>query len=233
MQAERYLLVIMRKGFLLLTLIVMSVLGMSTGLARAVPAPESYSRVTANGQYLLVMLSSSDYTGSSQAAELKRKYTKSGLYPIDGSSSAVWTIDSFIYATDLELSSDGRYLIHKSGLTFYDNGKKLKKYAPGELVSNFRPADLPVGAVGGWIKRAYYEEASQRFFVETVQNDKYEFEVVSGDIVKVARAGAAGGGDLNFEPGLLLITGLIATGLALLALVFFSSKKRFKFKKSN
>lgn len=71
-----------------------------------------YTQVADDGKFVLVMLvpGSSEELAHLTAGlkpEIRAKYAHSGLYPNDGSTSPVWTVDWFDY--DVIISDNGHY----------------------------------------------------------------------------------------------------------------------------
>ena len=115
--------------------------------ATTIAPPSDYAIVTANGQFIFVMLlNESEHTFGEGAnrfcfcnvvSEWRAKYPQSGLYKNDGSTQPLWTVGW--YDTSVDVSSDGRHLLRWGGvfgqfLTFYEDGKPIKGYWIEQLV---------------------------------------------------------------------------------------------------
>lgn len=121
----------------------------------ALPSLESWTKVSADGQFVLVMISplsaeeEFQYT-EDNVEEIKRiraGYTKSGLYRNDGSASPIWTIPFQDVTHDVFVGPQGKYLMlaHDGGsvwsghyghlVTFYSNGNEMASYSDVTLFS--------------------------------------------------------------------------------------------------
>ena len=122
-------------------------------------------------------------------AALRETYDASGLYPIDGSTEPIWTVDW--YAHDVEALSDGIHLVrpgswasspHDEAVSFFARGTKIRSYTVGELVAS--PQSLP-HSVGHFTWRADTEldDEARQYRVTTLHGQRYTFDVTTGEIV--------------------------------------------------
>ena len=68
-------------------------------------------------------------------------------------------------------------------IMFYKNGKYIKSYLTSDLVKD-KKALLKPSSHYTWVKEAHMQLYGNSFFVVTVDDIKYEFNLESGDIVK-------------------------------------------------
>ncbi len=179
------------------------VVSMLTGISALadMPAPQySYKIPTSDGQYLFVMISPSKGAdmsaasmwknlSSSELQKIRNTYTRSGLYPNDGTSSPSWTIDW--YAKGVQPLSDGIHLVRpgqwagsytSEAVAFFANGKLTRSYAVSELVAN--PEDMP-HTVSHFTWRAYEKlnDREKRYTIVTKEKKHYIFDVATGEII--------------------------------------------------
>lgn len=156
--------------------------------------PTDWSKITENGQYILVMLAGSE--GSTRASDHKlkvplRKYPHSGLYKNDGSLMPLWTVDWFDFG--VEVSSDGHHMVQWGpwptkgqygtlALSFYRDGKPIAGYAVDELVVN--PVTLPRSVSHfQWRYDSHFDDKHGLLSLETLHKEKYVFDVTNGKII--------------------------------------------------
>ncbi|HEX8231501.1 MAG TPA: hypothetical protein VF826_19640 [Chloroflexia bacterium] len=165
--------------------------------ADSAAAPHDYTEVTANGQYILVMLSDNargeyNQTGFTGADEdIRAKYPQAGLYKNDGSTTPLWTIDW--YSFGVELSSDGQHLVQygswpwkgdydELALAFHESGKPRTQYSVADLVTF--PWTLPSSVSHyRWLKHSSFDDAKAQLHIETENGEKYVFDVRTGQVV--------------------------------------------------
>ena len=90
----------------------------------------SWSEVSPDGKYILVMLIPEalrieikkdfeqyhpDEQYEEEGAELKEKYSESGVYANDGSTQPLWTVPWYIPAYDVFFSMDGEHILIAQG----------------------------------------------------------------------------------------------------------------------
>jgi hypothetical protein len=160
--------------------------------------PPSYTQPSPNGKYLLVMISKMpledelqfwDEERARALRQLRETYKVSGLYPNDGSTTPLWTIDWF--ATDIFVASDGIHLIRRGGpsslsgsdaVTFFARGQQLKLYRIVDLIPNFDA--LPASTTTArWLAEDHFDDAALRYTVWTNQGREYVFDVSTGEII--------------------------------------------------
>ena len=90
----------------------------SPALADEPARPRSYMQIIAGGKYVFVMIApwaaeedARPFNEETAAGirEIRRLYTRSGLYRADNATEPLWTVDWYAY--EVEAASDGVYLI--------------------------------------------------------------------------------------------------------------------------
>lgn len=149
--------------------------------------PKDYTRATEDQKYLLVMLSP-EGTGQPDPT-LRQQYSKSGLYPNNGSTTPVWTTDWETWYQNLPNSrlyttSDGKYLTRLDqatdlALAFYVIGIEVKRYSLPELVPSLAGQAGPTGGPV-WVGKAELDPIQRRFIIETTTDERLEFDTTTG-----------------------------------------------------
>lgn len=190
------------RWFVLLSLLFVTLIFPSFARADSPIPPHDYTEITGGGKYIFVMLtrdkpsSASNQSGTRNQDETIRKtYTESGLYLNDGSTTPLWTIDW--YALEVEVSSDGHSLVRwgpwpsinnygELALAFYTDGKQIQYYQVDNLVA--LPQTLPESVSHyqwrNYGKPATFDDQQHQLSVETLNGERYVFDVRSGDIVR-------------------------------------------------
>lgn len=163
------------------------------------PAPQKdYIIEVGDGQYEFVMLSIPEdqsafgQGGAIQDAEIRAKYSQSGLYRVGDTSEAIWTIDW--YAFDVDISFDGQYLIRwgpwafagnysEIALEFYGSGELLKSYRVCDLVAE--PEKLPrTMSHYTWKGASEFHETTMKLFLRTMNDEQYWFDATTGSLTR-------------------------------------------------
>jgi hypothetical protein len=165
--------------------------GQYVGRADFEDLPHNYAQAAEGGKHVFVMLAPEKYRKDPprQAGFDFTKYPRSGLYPDDGSTNALWTIDW--YAFSVTVASDGHHLVRWGdwpergqwgalALAFYKDGKELKRYRVLDLV--VEPTKLPRSTSHyKWLKQHRFEDQAGRLTLETRMGERYVFDVKSGE----------------------------------------------------
>ncbi len=186
--------------YLILLLLLMSC-AMTCSLASADSelGPTEYTKSSKDKKYVFVMLAPAKWR---QFGKLHYKYPKSGLYLNNGSRTPLWTVDW--YEFDVEISSDGQYLVRWGtwprfgdkyetlALAFYNNGKLIRQYRVKDLVAN--PKYLPFSISHyQWLRDKSFNDKNKRLTVVTYKGwgspgseykagKKYIFDIKSGKV---------------------------------------------------
>jgi hypothetical protein len=155
--------------------------------------------------------------------EVRRTYTRTGMYRNDGSTEPLWTVDW--YAHDVELIPDGVHLIRhgpwaglrgdgtpdldQEALSFFANGRLLRTYRIGELVDD--PARLPRSASHFLWQNGSRGRGEFEYTIVTFDGNRFVFDVRSGEIVSEARADSTIGRGWWVVVG--VVVGLVSWGV--------------------
>lgn len=170
-------------------LFLFSILTVNSVFADTPPMERDYTISVGEGELIFVMLSR---THGSQTPEIRALYPKSGLYNVTGKvPRALWTVDW--YAFKVDLSADGKHLIRwgpwassapQIAVEFYADGKLTKSYKIEDLVR--RPESLPHSVSHfTWKRDVEFNQAKNELYIETLNNEKYLFDVSTGLCFKV------------------------------------------------
>ena len=179
------------RKFLLLIIFTISSASPTTVFADETPIPRDYMQEVGE-KYVFVMLS--PYEQSAWAADIYKEsirsiYSKSGLYVKGESPILLWAVDW--YAFQVEISSDGRYLIRWEfvlsyaepdiiAFTLFQNGQEIKEYAINELVTF--PSLLP--ALFIWKENSSLDNEQNLLWIRTSNGEEYTIDLATGEIVK-------------------------------------------------
>lgn len=179
----------------------------------ALPTEKPWKRVTPDGKYVLVMLVNTGgaypsdffdgrYSWATQqgAMEPFDGYTKSGLYPNNGSKDPIWTILSFHFEPHEEdpllVSDDGRYYVANeyprahTPLAFYCDGKLLAGHKSYEFIPWYDThfvVDLLTtedAYYGWWYISAEIDSTKLKYTLTTNRKDTIIFDVATGALVE-------------------------------------------------
>jgi hypothetical protein len=202
----------MRK-FLLALLIALFI----SKIARAdEPLPLSdFSKTTADGQYIFVMLVQDLADGYNQGGiitdpQLRKTYPNSGLYSSTDPTQMLYSIDW--NAFDVELSHNGQYLVRWGpwassdgytdiALEFYKNGKLLKSYRVLDLTNQFGQLEHTVSHYT-WLKDHNLDQQNQQLTINLLSGEQYTFDLSTGQIVQ----GSTGNKIAQLGIGLFLLS---------------------------
>jgi hypothetical protein len=158
----------------------------------------SYTQTNPGGEYVFVMIApgpieqESSWANEQQAVkirEIRRTYSKSGLYRNDGSTEPLWTVDW--YAHQVEVASDGVHLIRHGpwassmdfeAISFFANGKLLRTYEIRELVDKPRLLEHSVSHFR-WEKGGWFDDDRLEYGLTTLDGNQFVFDVRTGEII--------------------------------------------------
>lgn len=192
----------MNKSRIFVLLIVwLSFVGTPTIANAALPSLESWTHVSSDGQFILVMVSPQSFAEevefSDDNVEVKRirgTYEQSGLYRNDGSTSPIWTIPFMDVTHEVFLGPQGKYLMlaHDGGsdwsghlghyVTFYSDGEELASYSDVELFSLVEWI-LPKVARSE-SDNLVFDPQEMTFTVFGGQGVRIVFDVTSGQVIR-------------------------------------------------
>jgi hypothetical protein len=200
-------------------------------LADSEAPPFSYKKVSPGGAFVFVMIAPlaldvefrQGWNEKTTAGirDIRRVYSKSGLYRNDGSPEPLWTVDWYAYG--VEIASDGISLIRhgpwassteQEALNFFANGKLLRTYLISELVDV--PTLLP-GSVSHfrWSKEMRLGDSTMEYTVVTMDGNRFVFDARTGGVVSETRLGR------RITWGAVIIGAIL-----LIALVWFVARRR-------
>lgn len=170
----------------------------------ALSALETRAIPSANGKYLLVLLTPKEGRASRweesipEQNRIEALFPQSGLYHNDGTTELLWPIKYLSTWKKIFVSNDGIHLVVAfldwdkgasdggNALDFYANGHRLVSHNESELLVGYWPrivatnladADRPKGTA------ANLDEDSKRFGFETNWGDAFTFDIRSGDLI--------------------------------------------------
>lgn len=185
-------------------LVALAWLGFTSLAVADTPArPASYKQVSADGRFVFVMLN--PFPADADNDELRQTYSKSGLYKNDGSADPLWAVDW--YCDQVEVASDGVHLVRhgpwpslskqpsgpvgptelgQEAVSFFANGKLLRTYSIGELVSD--PDRLPRSwSHFRWRESGSLNDVSLEYTLTTKDGNTFVFDLTTGATVSAHR----------------------------------------------
>ncbi len=186
------------------------VLAASPALADSPARPRSYKEVAPGGKYVFVMIAPGTIEDeirhwnaetADSIREIRRTYTRSGMYRNDGSAEPLWTVDW--YAQRVKVTSDGVHLIRPGPLaslrndrtpdldceavSFFASGRLLRTYRVGELVDN-------VDSIEQSVSHYQWEQEGKltgefEYEITTLDGNRYVFDVRTAEITSRSRPG--------------------------------------------
>lgn len=184
----------------------------SATVARAdsIAPPRSYTQTTPGGKFVFVMITptsveteTSNWNGETAARirEIRRTYTRSGMYRNDGSAKPLWTVDWYAHA--VHLAPDGIHLIRPcpwawlrddntpdlnvEAVSFFANGQLLRTYRVGELVD--APGGFRRSVSHYWWQQEGRLSGEFEYTIVTEDGNRFVFDIRTGEIVSASRAG--------------------------------------------
>jgi len=146
----------------------------------------SYTKVTKNNKYILVMLR--PWARQFVDPKTGKIYKHSGLYKNDGSSTPLWTINWF--ARTVIPDSDGKHLVrfgpwasstYDLAVSFYKEGKQINSYRVRDLVKDESKLRRTVSHFF-WKVTSEYKEKEKILNVKTVDGQEYNISIANGFI---------------------------------------------------
>jgi hypothetical protein len=185
------------------------VLAATPALADSPVHPHSYKEVTPGGKYVFVMIAPGtieddvQHCNEETAArirEVRRTYTRSGMYRNDGSVEPLWTVDWYAHHVDLT-TDDGVHLIRPlpwaplgkdrapdlacEAVSFFANGHLLRTYQVGELVDD-------VSRIEQSVSHYHWQQDGRvtgefAYEITTMDGNHYVFDVRTGEMTSQSR----------------------------------------------
>jgi hypothetical protein len=160
--------------------------------------PRSYSINTPDGKFVFVMIapvsaeddgSFTNPDGKAESQRVRAKYSVSGLYRNDGSTTPLWTVDWFAHF--VLVASDGRHLIRRGywtlsmsdeALTFFAEGRKINSVKVGDLFYTSHSLPKRMDQLL-WHESTELDERKRRLILITTLRDRYEFDYTTGEMI--------------------------------------------------
>jgi hypothetical protein len=182
----------------------------SPALADSPARPRSYKEVAPGGKYVFVMIAPGTVEDEVRRwneetaggiREIRRVYTRSGMYRNDGSAEPLWTVDW--YARGVHLTPDGVHLIRPGpwawlrddktpdldceAVSFFAHGRLHRTYRVGELVDDPGRFERSVSHYR-WRQEGQVSGEFE-FTITTLDGNRFLFDVRTGEIVSASRVG--------------------------------------------
>lgn len=163
------------------------------------PVPvTSYKREVPGGPFVFVMImpvpleeevATFSPAQATEVRAVRRVYSQSGLYPDDGTTKPLWTVNW--YAPDVEVASDGIHMVRidrgaplqgavgAHAISFYANGVLLQTYTVGDLIGNLERVPHSVTR-HLWIDRGELDNARLEYKLTTAEGRRYVFDLRTG-----------------------------------------------------
>jgi hypothetical protein len=201
----------------------------TSALADSPASPRSYKDVAPGGKYVFVMIApgtveeEARHWNEETAAgirEIRRVYTRSGMYRNDGSTEPLWTVDWY---AGVDLTSDGVHLIRRGtwarlrrdetpdldweAVSFFANGRLLRTYKVGDLV------DDP-GRVKRTVSHYMWDQEGRvgvefEYTITTLDGNRFVFDVRTGEITSESRVWHVPQWVWWVTPGVVALVGII------------------------
>lgn len=169
-------------------------------LADSQVPPRSYTVLSPNGQYVFVMIAplppeqdAANYREpyASRIREIRQTYSVSGLYPNDGSTTPLWTVDW--YAWHVEISSDGVHLLRLNSVATSPDDEAIAFFANGRLLNSYRIRDLvdlpwllprSVSHIR-WTSDELlkFDDTAMTYTIHTTHGEELVFDLTTGTII--------------------------------------------------
>ena len=170
-------------------LAVTALAGIATG--DPIPPPRSYARTSPDGRYVFVMLSPREAAGGTspdavESPALRARYAQSGLYPNDGSTTPLWTVDW--YSRWVRPLSDGVHLVRTDPAATSAKSPAVSFFASGQLINSYVlhdlmdvPSTMPASPPPFWWRSDdRLDDAEGLYEIATAQGDYFVFDVRKG-----------------------------------------------------
>ncbi len=177
-------------------------------VAGKVKVHASWQHVSDDGRFVLVMVSplplkqDIEHAGfyAEEARAIRSRYSKSGLYPNDGSTKPLWTIPYHPGWHGAQLAEKGKYLVlfddlwdvaPENVLYFYTNGKLVRMYRQDQFMHLFSAkqwgsAVLESGYFGvdfPSMPTSTIDRTKHTFTITTAQYETITFDIATGKII--------------------------------------------------
>ena len=208
---------------------VVVLLSVAVTTADSMMEPYSYTTPSPDGQYLFVMIAPGTIDQdagrkveafATEIRQIRERYTVSGMYRNDGSTTPLWTFDGYVYC--VEPLSDGIHIVvpgpwamstEDAACTFYANGQLLQRYEVGDLFA------LPwlmqhTASHFFWRDDTSLDDAAKTYSITTKHGERYTFDIATGRIIR------------SFSPITWTIRIIVVVLVAVVAIYVYRWKRR-------
>lgn len=160
--------------------------------------PSSYKIISSNNNFVFVMIAPLtleqelrpwNEAKKKEILEVRNLYSQSGMYKNDSTNELLWPVDWFAYG--VEIANDGAHIVRHGpwassmeddAIIFYANGKVVGSYKIDRLVKNKRKLEHTASHFF-WEKESLFDREQLRYYIETLDNKHYIFDIKSGNII--------------------------------------------------
>jgi hypothetical protein len=182
------------RNFLLLIIFTISAASPTIVFADETPIPYDYMQ-NVGEKYVFVMLSPYDQSAwgpDIHDATIRSIYSKSGLYMKGDSPVLVWTLDPDLYLYQVEISSDGKYLIdwallsyrysdyNSIAFTLFEDGQEVRDYVINEFVSYPFLLSSPYE----WKENSFIDNETETLWIRTSSGEEYTIDLATREVIK-------------------------------------------------
>src|SRR5262249_55723790 len=168
--------------------------GCPRALGYDAPPARSFAKPTADGRFVLVMLTPSydEKHATPQEKALRRQYPTGGLYTKDDLPRRLWAVSW--YGDNVHPASDGVHVARVNdvpgawlggsrwdklariaefeALAVYADGELVRRYTLGELIDVSRFSDEQLNTWFRWLRQAELDEAAGTITVEAITGER-------------------------------------------------------------
>jgi hypothetical protein len=168
--------------------------------------PVSYTQVTANKKFVLVLFALDPmFEGDPKTGQaLRALFPKSGLYKNDGSKEPLWSVDwhrnrVYVAGDGIHLVREGNWPkrgkpgdrgpsvskkdLEQESFSFFANGKLLRQYPIGEIIDD--PQALPKSVSHfRWLHKASVLDDTKQFEAITLDGNRIVFDLATAKVLR-------------------------------------------------
>jgi len=181
-------------------------MGQSSELLAALPYPITWSRVSTDHRFILVMISPNDIDEEigryperqAKIQELRTKYPQCGMYLNDGSIAPLWICeywDGYGFGGESIIAPDGDHVIRQGGWTYdaYDScvveftyrGQGIRRYFDVDMIPQYVLKRILNGLSPITCTETRFDPNKMQYTVRTNQGEEYDFDAGTGNVVAV------------------------------------------------
>jgi hypothetical protein len=176
-----------RRCIILLSFVLVA---LSSTLADSERPPFTYTKLSPDERYLFVMISPNPpEEDRGPWRSIREKYSQSGLYRNDGSTTPIWTVHW--YGFEAAPLSDSVHLVRRGpwatsskseAVSFFANGKLLRTYTVSDLVAIPALMEHSVSHFF-WRDDEQLHDQEKTYLIMTKHGEHYLFDISTGDIL--------------------------------------------------